>query len=398
MSGRYSPQVEQIRAAYPEELWLLLLVLTGDSERQHSAWRQWCSAFQPDTASWRTKRQFPRVYSQLASSLAIDDLPTWLHRSFQWNQNRCQEMQRELQQVLSLLSQQDIPVMILKSMSLVALGIEPLGSRMMYDTDVLVPFNLADTVHAALMESGWQYLHAHVHSIDNKRYTHAVDLKNERGGRIDLHWNLIAECLDKDLDATFWENADTISLGEHTCYILNPSDLFFHICIHGYQRIDRRYDWAIDADRLVGVMGDSIDYDRVIALARERKLVRRLRICTDFLSEVCATPLPSQFTNELKRVRYSVPDNLEEYIAHHGMNTFLGNFPSRLATFIRLYPHRPLWRYPTDFLHFMRDQWQLRGFRDTLRRALRTALHIQLRRRTEDHSHPSEVGQECGNK
>jgi len=174
---------------------------------------------------------------------------------------------------------------------------DDLGVRPLADFDLLIERTHIRTVVAWVLSRGWRvdetsrwdaddFLHAH----------HAVDLRNDTGGALDLHHALLATDRSPDLDDRLLDATVRTELGDRPVPILAPTAHLLHTLAHarpeGFRHI-------ADAATIIARHREAIDWDEMVGQARARRALAAVDLALTTLGEVAPGRVPPSV---LKRV------------------------------------------------------------------------------------------------
>ena len=365
---------------FSEEELALLQIFTGDREQGQQTWQNWRSRFHPGTSSPYARRQFSRVYCRLRRFGIPEEQYIELKPYYERNRIKSALLLRRSIPFIDFLDKKQIPVMVMKSLSLVLLRYERLGARLLSDIDLLIPPEHTEEAFTFLDRQKWNPLHGSWQDDERKfkQYFHASDLKQPGGGRLDLHWHVHFRSPDSEIDKEYWQRSRTAIFRDRLYRVFDTSDLFFHFCIHGEWAIERKFDWAIDIATLLFFEKDSIDWRRIVEHAKERRLVDLLRRSVAFLSAQ-QIALPGRFLDELSQAHISLPEKLEAHYREHGVSGYLGGIPYRVATILRVQAGPTQTPLPLTAIDYLGYSWKTSGRLHTLLVGLKKFIIIQLR-------------------
>ena len=206
---------------------------------------------------------------------------------------------RRLDRPLALLSNEAIPVMLSKGIVLACHHYPSPGMRPMSDVDLVVPQEAALRALDLLEQDGWKMAADALTHWGRRRQEmlaliSGVNLYHEAEGELDLQWRLVHECLSGAADRRFWTGAVPITIGERRVLRPSPTDLLFHVIIHGTRPNQLSpIRWIADAVMILRREGTLIDWNALTTFAREMRLSRRLGIGLAYLSEAMKVDLPA---------------------------------------------------------------------------------------------------------
>ena len=218
-------------ATKDQELLLRAALLKGADAVE--AWREWKSAVDLeghlDNGSFRL---LPLLYTNLKRLDVKDPLMGKLKGIYlkAWYNN--QRLFFEASKILDYLHNEGIQTIVLKGVPLAILNYKNHGVRPMADIDILVRPEQALLATDVLKKAGWSP--TSTTSIqDHMQYRHSLEFVNEAGMEVDLHWYFIFESRRVDSDTDFWNRAVPITIHNVPTYALDPTDMLFHVIVHG---------------------------------------------------------------------------------------------------------------------------------------------------------------------
>jgi len=144
---------------------------------------------------------------------------------------------------------------------------------------------------------------------------HGANFTNAKGYQLDLHWHLLEGYNTVDTDDIFWRDAITIEFyGTQTC-ALNPTDQVFHVCVHGAKWAPLPpLRWAADAVMVINSSQKEIDWGRMIAQARRRRVVLPIKKTLNYLHHDLNAPVPYPILKEIENIPISKFQRFEHLI------------------------------------------------------------------------------------
>jgi hypothetical protein len=332
---------------------LLLEAATGASEVARAAWKGWNARNELDGVDDGAQRLLPLVYRHLVD-LGIDDpdlgrLKGLYRRS--WYRN--QIVFRWAGEVVESLRVAGHETMLLKGAALSTLHYRDSGVRPMDDVDILVRSDQAAGALDALGQAGWTTTTAVPREVF-LAVRHAEELSRPDGARIDLHWNALWQ---PGRDDALWESAVELTIGGERTKALCPTDELLHACVHGaaWNPVPP-IRWAADALTLLGSGGDLIDWERLVAQARRRRVTVALGEGLAYLGDRFGAAVPASVVEELSRTR----TRLHERIGHRAAQSS----PSPVSTLFLVWDRYRRLRdldtpfpRPRSFVAYARRTW-----------------------------------------
>ena len=319
---------ETIEGWRPTDDQLLLLraaLLDGDDAL--AAWRVWSASADVERLDQGSNRMLPLVSYNLDRLGVSDPLSARLrgYRRQTWYKN--QIWLSEMARFLAEFERAGLQTLVLKGTALVLLFYPDCGLRPMTDLDVLVRRDQARAAMSLLAELGWkandEEMERRLRSANRAngadasrdlasarmtsaalerriRQGHATAFVNSARLQLDLHWYVLSECREPDADDDFWTDAVPVRIRNIATKALNPTDTLLHVCVHGAKWCPvPPMRWVADAIMILRVAGDRIDWDRLVRLARKRRLSLPLSRTLRYLSENMLAPIPQAVLLEL---------------------------------------------------------------------------------------------------
>jgi hypothetical protein len=278
-----------------QELMLRAALLDGPAAEE--AWRELRPGLARGGLGAAERRLVPLLYGNLKRHGITDPLLSTLQVPYfeAWSRNRWLLDRAPL--LLERLSSAGIPTLLLKGAALVLTAYDGDGGvRPMADLDLAVPTARAGEAAVVVRRAGWTPVHAITPSF--LRVRHASAFVDGAGRQCDLHWHVFEECCRPDDDDDLWEAAEAVECWGHPTRVLSPSDQLVHVCAHGLKWASQPgIRWVADATRVLAMA--EIDWARVVAQARRRRYVLRMRESLAYLRERMSAPVPGFVLAEL---------------------------------------------------------------------------------------------------
>jgi len=256
--------------------------------------------------------------------------------------------------------------MVLKGAALILLYYKNHGLRPMGDIDILVHTEQAREAIDLLIRSGWI---ADSESSPESLIpvSHGVAFKNPATDQaIDLHWHLLHECrLSRD-DDKFWEGAVSLKIRDLTTCALNPCDQLVHTFAHGIKwNPVPPFRWVADAMTVLRSSQSGIEWNRLITLAKEYRLVLPVRDGLNYLRDKLDAPIPETIlqtilnmpTSKLERIEYS-------YKTENYEQKPLGYIPIIWFDYLRLSGDKTLLVKLIGFVKYLQSFWGAKSLWD----------------------------------
>ena len=199
-----------------------------------------------DTAHWelveqlaRWHRLLPLLHHFTSSDSGFFEIPASIRSSLATSHVRSVAknilLRAHLLDVLTAMSEQSIPVVVLKGIPLEESLYDHIGLRPSNDIDLLVKESALARTEIVLRSLGFAQTRETEVRGDFRQYHHhlAPYVHEHTGVRVDLHWRLISPGRAYQLDVDdFWERAEKVSVGVSQCLVLGNEDRLLHLLLH----------------------------------------------------------------------------------------------------------------------------------------------------------------------
>lgn len=319
----------------PEEATMLRAAVRRDAAGL-AAWTEVEPRLDFETLDGEVVRLLPLLYQNLTAQGVPYEQMGRLKGMYRQAWYRNQLLMAELDKVLTTLHGERIFTILLKGAALAPFYYRDHGVRPMGDIDVLVPVEDARAAAESLMATGWIPLEL----VDRALRLHSLPMRNAAGHNLDLHWHLgdrLRMPNSEHAARAFIERAVPVELHGIATHILAPDDLLFHVCVHGVRADgDARLRWPVDAITILREAGDTLDWARFLATARQWRFVPVLRDALRYVVDTLDAPAPPWVLFELEAEQLSVRERLgyRLYARHYGYGRGR-SVPMLLGEFLR---------------------------------------------------------------
>jgi hypothetical protein len=292
--------------ATPSQM-LLLRAALGDLQEAATAAHEWFRSDEAAGAGRRferlesgSHRLLPLVYHNVKESLPSDlrNRLKEVHLEY-WASN--QKLFRDLESALIWFQANNIPTLVLKGAAVSLLHYQNSGLRPTCDADVLIPEEQASEIVKKLLRGGWSCEHLSSglrHNSYVYRHIPALPFTSSEFGSLDLHWYVLHAAPFPGADRPFWKDSVPLRVKSAETRALNPSDQLLHACLHGFARnLVAPIRWIADAATVLRT--SSVDWNRILNLARELRVTLPLRLTLSFLKERFQADVPRDFLDQL---------------------------------------------------------------------------------------------------
>jgi len=290
-----------------DELLLKATLLKGKEALE--SWHEWRRRFGEGKIAGNSFRLFPQLYKNLRD-IGVENSQLQQYREaykLVWFKNEV--LFERAAGLLKSFEDAGIKTMMLKGSALAVFYYKDNGLRWMSDFDFLVPTEKVRQAADLLIKLNWEpsWLSV-VRYLEEYLYTrHSHPFSNSSGQEIDLHWNSLFLCRYPCADDDFWQGAIPKKIrGVSTC-ILNPTDQFLHVCVHGVMSPDPAHlEWIADAAVIVNTSLNEIDWDRFVKQAQKNSLVPPVYETINYLKGLLGLAIPDKVLQDLQKIH--VPD------------------------------------------------------------------------------------------
>lgn len=346
------------RPSSNQELLLKAALLNG--QPAFLAWQEWSQTLDLNTLDYASRRILPLLYHNLHVQQIDHSFTSQFKKLYieTWAKNHT--LFGKISPLLQSLRAAGIDTLILKGTGYTIRYYKDFGQRPMNDFDFLVRTRQVNEAIALLRQLGWTM----VEKISNRSLPmylstrHALLFLNPAKYELDLHWHVLRECLAPNADQDFWEGAIPIEINGVPTLGLDPADDLFHTCIHGIRWNDTpAIRWIADAMTILN-SHESIDWDRLLLQAENRRLAFPLKNAIFYLMDQFAAPIPPQFLDALNRIPVSKRE-IEEYKVQTNRPGLFSYIPNMWIFYPRI--ARDTGRAPgmVGFLKYLQNFWRL---------------------------------------
>lgn len=270
-------------------------------------------------------RLFPLVYHHFKDAYPEASFVEKLRARYQmtWVQNSF--LIKEMMPVVAALTEDGIPVMLLKGAALVQSLYENPGLRPMRDLDAAVPLEYAAQAVLKVESLGW-VLDSEVPREKIFRNLHGISFKRGES-QLDLHWNILWCSRAPGADDDFWKDSRPLSISNTRVRVLCSEDQLLHLCAHGartgrnaYSEAHRAYlQWIPDAVLLLRRY-PSLDWTRFTSQTRKRFLRLQVFEALFFLKNIFGAPVPGSVLADLGRKPFSYREKRHYLLTRRSSN------------------------------------------------------------------------------
>ncbi|MBN2829208.1 MAG: nucleotidyltransferase family protein [Candidatus Cloacimonetes bacterium] len=307
-----------------QERHLLHAILDKSSESALSHFESWLASINFEEIEGGSYRLIPALYKRI--SLLKPDFPhknrmKGIYRYFLYKNNSIMHNGLTL---LDAFSRNNIDCILLKGAALITSYYGEPALRPMNDLDILVRREDAQKAFSLMEELGWKPRRNKKFLTQFKR-TNGIAMSNGSGFETDLHWDVVSQSMWKDSEKSYWENYETVEYKGRRLRILNPEMQIIHNTSHGLKwNKMSSIRWIPDVALIIEKRRDDIDWDCLMDIIIDKKLVFTMKQGLNFLVDEFGADIPVPFLNRLN----AIPDTAIEKKLYYHLN-----HPSRLVLF-----------------------------------------------------------------
>jgi hypothetical protein len=295
-----------------QKLLLDAVLLRGDDAVR--AWKAWRAANEPEASERASRRLLPVAYRNLREAGLSDVELAPLRDAYEKSRAENEQKLRTARRVVEAFVAAGIDVLVLKGGALTRFYSGDLGLRPMRDVDVLVPPGHTKRAVVTLSSLGYEPAGIGVSCLWRYARHHSPGwpFVAPDAPDVDLHWNALHESRQPDADDDFWQAATALDFQGVVVRALNATDQLLHVCVHGLQREPQaNLRWIVDAIAILRQHAEPIDWHRLLAQVRRRRLVLQSRYCLEYLTAAFAAPIPPQALVEIRHAPVTWRERVE---------------------------------------------------------------------------------------
>ncbi|MFA5321745.1 MAG: nucleotidyltransferase family protein [Smithella sp.] len=290
-----------------EELFLQLLLSSKDDFPE--LWRQWKEQIVFDRLDNATSKLIPFLYLRL-KALNIEDGEIkrikGAHKHT-WYKNLL--VMDSARNVVSLFNKENIPVILLKGVPLLANAYQNTGARSVGDADILIDPRHVEKAVEIMNADGWEYRYQSPFSknrISNplaNKYIKEITFINDQNIQIDMHWSIFSFSFNENkehpmsYEEVFKHSVDC-NLKGIKCKMPCNEDMLIHVIVHGAEQVfQRTLRWVLDAATLI--KNTPIDWEFLIKRIKQFDVAVELNVAFSYLVKNYSLPVPESFIKKL---------------------------------------------------------------------------------------------------
>jgi Uncharacterised nucleotidyltransferase len=286
-----------------------LLLEAGIAPRTQAegAWAAWSRTRDFDEVTWQEKRLLAAFSTRIAE---LDPGSPLVPRINGLTKHLWTAARRTLGQTLAafdVLAAAGIPFIVFKGGALLVEDFASTRRRILSDIDVLVRREAAPHAIKCLTNAGWCSINgesaALLHRLTQAQVRRSGNYRKGQYGEIDLHSNPFHYSRSGEaMDEALWRDAESAKVGTRSVLIPDPTNSIVISLAHAPQT--ESAEWAFDV--ATRVAHQTIDWDKLAYIARERDLVPSCLAGLRYLRERLSVPVPQATLDALTKAPVSV--------------------------------------------------------------------------------------------
>lgn len=361
-----------------DEISFLQLLLCTDSEFA-GRWSNWRDTVNFDGINFSTIRLIPLLYLRLQKhGLQHEELFGRIQGIYKKTWVNNQRVVAVAEDIIRKCQAQDIPVLVLKGIPLVAEAYNDMGARLLGDSDILVHPEHANETVKIMLANGWKFDKPWEPEVRNPvlsmyKVMKSTTFINDHGVEIDIHWSIFDTGRFANAEAfreACWNDSVAITVGKTETRRLSNEDLLIHIIVHGSEgNIHKSTRWVTDAAAIIRTL--VIDWEKITSRVKECGFSIEILLGLRFLrNEISITEIPEPVIAGLEKIPVSAR-HLKAYYKQADVPvsvrySFYGNFPHVWRGYTQYESKRPFPHNILDFFPYARASWGLKSNREIL--------------------------------
>ncbi len=203
--------------------------------------------------------------------------------------------------------QSPIPVILLKGAALAGTVYPNIALRPMSDVDLLIRVPDLPRAQEMLIARGYTFYPDRAREFD-RRFGRAKMFTRQTPYPlgIDLHWRLLEWPRGQQailLTEWLWSRAVERRVADIPALVLSPEAQILHLTSHLAKHGWGRLLWFYDIAQVLRFYEDELDWDLILAKAREFEILKALQVTLTKTVELLAPPLPSEVLERIESER-----------------------------------------------------------------------------------------------
>jgi hypothetical protein len=347
---------------------LLLRAATGSGSEALAAYEAWRARVDLDAAiDHETLALMPLLYGSLLA-LGLDDpllgrLKGICRRT--WFEN--QTLLHSAREAVACLARTGVECLLVGDLPIALTYYEGLFARGIKRVDAVVLPGQAQLAEGRLCAAGW--VAGSPLRDEEVAYNHVKRLIGPAGQVLALHWHFLEAASSEAADRSFWAAGEAFTLDGMSARRLSPTGLLLHLLLGGgHPERELPGLWIADALVVIRRAAEQPDWSHMVGFAVANRLAVRLERKLQILSSYGA-PVPEPTVRALREARTNLPESIDAMVlsSKGGRQKRIALWRCDvLADYLRSDRRAGLLNRTSDFSHFVRHRWGLRGRRELL--------------------------------
>ncbi|MEO8537248.1 MAG: nucleotidyltransferase family protein, partial [Betaproteobacteria bacterium] len=206
----------------------LLEAAVGAEDGVAAAWRRWRAVHDLESIDAGSARLLPLLMPRLDRIPKDDDARRRIVGAYRRTFYHGNLLRARAARALAALHAAGLPTLVLKGGVLGAVHYADLALRPMNDFDALVPATRGADAMRALIADGWRTTHPLAERLPDAY--HSAPLTSHDGLEFDVHWNLLQQANEPDVDSPAWQAAEPFTVMGVPTRRLCASDIVVVAC------------------------------------------------------------------------------------------------------------------------------------------------------------------------
>lgn len=316
--GLVTPRGERLAGLPAQREELLLKAALLPVPAATDAWKAWVGSVDIERdLSPAEDRLLPLAYHNLTASTArarpdFNSMTVERYKKTLYCNN---QLLHNLLQVVDMLKSIDVQPIVLKGAALILSGTyDKIGTRVLTDYDLLVPFDRKEEVLGFLAHKGFKPADRWSWYREPFRQVHSIELESAQFGALDLHWLPIAVNKDEKVATAFFAHKESLSTAGRELFVTVPELQLIQAVAHGLRNEPAgRTQWVCDAVKLIERY-PSMDWVKVARLAADLGAGPFIQNGLEYLAGAFERWIQERWLSTAREMRIS-PDERRVFLA-----------------------------------------------------------------------------------
>lgn len=277
-----------------------------------AAWLKLRTAFDSHCNNPEFYRLLPQLYLSLVDKKLDDELLPLLRGVYKKNWYTNVLLLKRAAEILGKLSAAKIDTVVLNGIPLALLFYKNIGALYIFRIDILVQYEARHEALTVLNSLGF--------TVEQKStrldLPNMVGLKDASGCLINLHCFLTVESPEESADRQIWRRAVALDVQGAQTKTIDDSSTLLHLCVQGFSTCSTSGAWVLDALQVINT-APMIDWDYVLAVARQRKVTYQLRTTFTYLVREFRAQIPEQVLQHLAQSKLTALEWCDQVWSEH---------------------------------------------------------------------------------